>query len=99
MDPNTVQAILIEEEFNVADNEDNGSVLSSSESFRGQSGRGSVASSSNFDPAQQSAMGTGSAGVNICPQTLKFCRETILKNGHFGKKLTSLPGNFFALMP
>ena len=79
MDPNTVQAIVIEEEFNVADNEDNGSVLSSSESFRGQSGRGSVASSSNFDPAQQSAMGTGSAGVNICPQLLQIYRET-LKN-------------------
>merc|ERR1712079_886582 len=74
MDPNTVQAIVIEEEFNVADNEDNGSVLSSSESFRGQSGRGSVASSSNFDPAQQSAMGTGSAGLDtmvkcaLCPE-------------------------------
>ena len=59
MNPNEVQAIVVEEDFDLMqpgisgsglDNEDNGSVLSSAESFRGQSGRGSVASSANFDP-------------------------------------------------
>ena len=73
MDPNKVQAIVVEEEFEPtaataataasADNEDNGSVLSSSEScFRGQSGRGSVAShSSNFDQ-QLATITTASLG-------------------------------------
>merc|ERR1712183_685994 len=82
MDPNKVQAIVVEDEDTTvtaasasADNEDNGSVLSSSEScFRGQSGRsGSVAShSSNFDPNQLATLTTASLDsfvkCALCPE-------------------------------
>merc|ERR1712083_655641 len=87
MDPNTVQAILIEEDFNVADNDDNGSILSSSESFRGQSGRGSVASSSNFDP--QHAMGTGSVGQLDTMVKCALCPEVFSSNELLQKHTTS----------
>merc|ERR1712050_189472 len=72
MDPNTVQAIVMDEPDPMEHaNKDNDSSVSGSESFRQQSGRGSVAS--NFDHATvmmnpNSAAAAGGVKCALCPE-------------------------------
>ena len=80
VDPSTVQAIVMEEEESFENDDES----QSSESFRGQSGRGSVASST-FDPLGPS--GSTEVKCALCPEVFST-HELLQKHtaSHFDEK-------------